>query len=100
LDKLPPPAQSSPQRAQSPSQSTLRGFLWGVGSTAAVAGIFFFVMQQSKPVAKEATATTPAAQSDPALADLERSVQQNPDNLAMRDDLAKAYLDRNNIDGV
>jgi tetratricopeptide (TPR) repeat protein len=27
-------------------------------------------------------------------------VQQNPDNLSLRDDLAKFYLDRNNIDGV
>ena len=100
LDRLPPPVQSSPQRAQNTTQSTLRGFLWGVGSTAAIAGIAFFVMQQSKPVTKEAAAPAAATQSDPALSDLERSVQQNPDNLAMRDDLAKAYLDRNNIDGV
>ena len=27
-------------------------------------------------------------------------MQQNPENLPLRDDLAKAYLDRNNIDGV
>jgi tetratricopeptide (TPR) repeat protein len=53
-------------------------------------------VQQSKPVAKDAP---PAAPSDSPSA-LERSVQQNPDNLALRDDLAKAYLDQNNIDGV
>src|SRR5207248_11543200 len=73
-----------------------RGFLWGAGSMAALAGIAFFVMQQSKPVVKEA----PAPQQSDSLSDLERSVQQNPDNLPLRDDLAKAYLDRNNIDGV
>ncbi|HEY8180746.1 MAG TPA: tetratricopeptide repeat protein [Thermoanaerobaculia bacterium] len=94
LDHMAPTTQSSPQRAQS-AQSTLKGFLWGAGSVAAIAAIGFFVMQQSKPVAKEA----PAPQSD-SLSALERSVQQNPDNLALRDDLAKAYLDQNNIDGV
>jgi len=96
LDKLAPATQSSPQRAQS-AQSTLKGFVWGAGSVAAIAAIAFFVVQQSKPVAKEAP---PAAQSDSPLSDLERSVQQSPDNLLLRDDLAKAYLDRNNIDGV
>jgi tetratricopeptide (TPR) repeat protein len=94
LDHIAPTTQSSPQRAQS-AQSTFKGFIWGVGSMAAIAAIGFFVMQQSKPVAKEA----PAPQSD-SLSALERSVQQNPDNLALRDDLAKAYLDQNNIDGV
>jgi cytochrome c-type biogenesis protein CcmH/NrfG len=94
LDNIAPTTQSSPQRAQS-AQSTLKGFLWGAGSVAAIAAIGFFVMQQTKPVVKEA----PPPQSD-SLSTLERSVQQNPDNLALRDDLAKAYLDQNNIDGV
>lgn len=76
--------------------STAVGFLWGAGSVAVVAAILFFVMQSSKP--KEETAT-PAPAADP-LAALERSVQQNPDNLVLRDDLAKAYLDRDNLNGV
>jgi tetratricopeptide (TPR) repeat protein len=95
LDKLGSPT-ATPQRTQS-TQSTLKGFLWGAGSVGAIAAIAFFVMQQSKPVVKETPA--PAAATD-SLSDLERSVQQNPDNLPLRDDLAKAYLDRNNIDGV
>ena len=101
LDKLGPVSatQSTPQRAQS-TQSALTGFLWGVGSTAAIAAIAFFVMQQSKPVTKEAPAAAAAGPESDSLADLERSVQSNPDNLPLRDDLAKAYLDRNNIDGV
>jgi tetratricopeptide (TPR) repeat protein len=52
-------------------------------------------MQQTKPAATKET-PPPAG----AVSDLERSVQQNPDNLSLRDDLAKFYLDRNNIDGV
>src|SRR2546423_330425 len=94
LDKL--PATPSPQRTQR-THSTLRGFVWGASSMAAIAAIVIFVILQSKPVAKEASAAP--AKSD-ALSDLERSVQQNPENLPLRDDLAKAYLDRNNIDGV
>ncbi|HEX9492119.1 MAG TPA: hypothetical protein VGA33_02550, partial [Thermoanaerobaculia bacterium] len=75
------------------TQSAVKGFLWGAGSVAVVAAIFFFVMQSSKP--KEETAS-PASPADP-LAALERSVQRNPDNLVLRDDLAKAYLDRDNL---
>ncbi|MDQ6799842.1 MAG: hypothetical protein M3041_03295 [Acidobacteriota bacterium] len=97
LDKLSPNPPNAPPRAQT-TQSTLKGFLWGAGSVAAIAAIGFFVMQQSKPVAQE-TQTAAPARTD-SVADLERSVQQNPDNLPLRDDLAKAYLDRNNIDGV
>ena len=72
-----------------PAATQIKGFLWGAGSVAAIAAIVFFVTRQTKP----------AAPADP-LTDLERSVQQNPDNLPLRDDLAKAYLDRNNIEGV
>jgi tetratricopeptide (TPR) repeat protein len=78
------------------TQSAVKGFLWGAGSVAVVAAILFFVMQSSKP--KEETAS-PASPADP-VATLERSVQQNPDNLVLRDDLAKAYLDRDNLNGV
>jgi tetratricopeptide (TPR) repeat protein len=80
-----------------PPASQLKGFLWGAGSVAAIAAIGFFVMQQTKPVAATKGERPPAADT---VAELERSVQQNPDNLPLRDDLAKAYLDRNNIDGV
>jgi len=78
-----------PDRGLKPAATQLKGFLWGAGSVAAIAAIVFFVTRQTKP----------AAPADP-LTDLERSVQKNPDNLPLRDDLAKAYLDRNNIEGV
>ena len=71
------------------THGTLKGFAWGSASVAVLAAIGFFVVQSSKP--KE-----PA---DP-LQDLVRSVQQHPEDLVLRDDLAKAYLDRDNLNGV
>jgi tetratricopeptide (TPR) repeat protein len=94
LDKLgggqPPSAVQDDSRGR--LSSTLKGFVWGAASVAILAGIGWFVAQSSKP--KEISPPR-----DP-LAELERSVQQNPDNLALRDDLAKAYLDRDNLKGV
>jgi tetratricopeptide (TPR) repeat protein len=91
--RVPPhPAGESPAA----THAGLKGFLWGAGSVAALAAIGFFVMQSSKPRGEPPAAVA----TDTVLADLERSVQQNPDNLAMRDDLAKAYLDRDNLNGV
>src|SRR5207245_8556559 len=75
-----------------PQTATLKGFLWGAASVAILAGIGWFVVQSAKP--KE---TAPAA--DP-FAELQRSVERDPDNLVLRDDLAKAYLDRDNLNGV
>jgi tetratricopeptide (TPR) repeat protein len=105
LDKIGGAPATSPVRAaeagSAPQNAALKGFAWGAGSVAVLAGIGFFVMQQAKP--KEtapAQTVSSAAAKDPAVADLERSVAQNPENLQLRDDLAKAYLDRNNIDGV
>jgi len=84
-----------PVRVEAPSQ--MKGFLWGAGSVAVLAAIGFFVMQQAKP--KEAMAP-PAAPASDAFSSLQRSVQQSPDNLSLRDDLAKAYLDRDDLNGV
>jgi len=89
-----------PGKDAAPSQ--LKGFLWGAGAMAVVAGIAFFVVQQAKP--KETAATpSPSPASGPAsdaFSQLQRSVQQNPENLTLRDDLAKAYLDRDDLNGV
>jgi len=66
--------------------SALKGFAWGAASVAILAGIGWFVMQSAKP--------------KDAFAQLQQSVEKNPDNLSLRDDLAKAYLDRENLNGV
>ncbi|HUJ13855.1 MAG TPA: tetratricopeptide repeat protein [Thermoanaerobaculia bacterium] len=114
LDKLrvgtgaPARPASGEAPAATPSQSrnaALIGFAWGAGSVAVLAGIGFFVWQQAKP--KE-TAMPPQQQSamaspaanDPLIQQLQRNVDQNPNDLNLRDDLAKAYLDRDDLTGV
>ncbi len=85
------------------THAALKGFVWGAASVAVLAGIGWFVVQSAKPktdAQQNAMAPAPAATADPAVADLERRVQQNPDNLSLRDDLARAYLDRDNLTGV
>ena len=100
---LKPASTSVPESAPaSDRNAAMKGFAWGAGSVAVLAGIAFFVMQQAKP--KESAPmpqqqASPAA-NDPAIIQLQSSVAQNPDNLNLRDDLAKAYLDRDDLSGV
>jgi tetratricopeptide (TPR) repeat protein len=68
------------------THAALKGFAWGAASVAILVAIGWFVTQSSKP-------------KDP-FSQLQQSVVKNPDNLALRDDLAKAYLDRDNLNGV
>ncbi len=83
---------AAPTTSPAPQKTAaLKGFIWGAASVAILAGIGWFVAQSSK--LKEMPPRDP-------LALLEQSVKQNPDNLALRDDLAKAYLDRDNLNGV
>lgn len=88
---------------------TIKGFLWGAGSVAALAGLFYFVMQQSAPRKEGDTVTgamsaaqpqQAAQQPDPMLMQLEAAVQREPDNLQLRNDLAQAYLERDNLMAV
>jgi hypothetical protein len=69
--------------------AALRGFAYGAVSVAVLAAIGWFVTRS----------TTPKENSDP-LAQLEQRVRQRPDDLQLRDDLAKAYLDRENFPAV
>jgi thioredoxin-like negative regulator of GroEL len=98
--------------------SAMKGFLWGAGSAAAVAGLIFFVMSSAKnreagespvgggPPQSTGMTTTGSAQrpmqqgqqqADPDLQRLEAAVRAQPDNLSAADDLAKAYLERENM---
>jgi len=89
---------------------TIKGFLWGAGSVAALAGLFYFVMQQATPrteggsltgaVGGETQTQQPQPQADPMLMQLEAAVQREPDNLQLRNDLAQAYLERDNLMAV
>jgi tetratricopeptide (TPR) repeat protein len=83
--------------ASGPSQ--LKGFLWGAGSVAVLAAIGFFVMQQAKPKESSPSAPVQAAGND-EIAQLRQNVDKNPNDLSLRDDLAKAYLNRDDLNGV
>ena len=116
LDKSPlPTAQprgegsaSAPAEGMSPA---MKGFLWGAGSFAAIAALAFFVWKQATPRQEGGTVTgnTPMQsqpqaaapqQQNPIVAQLEAAVQQDPNNLQLRNDLAQAYLETDNLMAV
>src|SRR4051794_2160262 len=84
--------------------AAIRGFIWGAASVAVLGGIAWFVTEKATP--KTDTAAAPMAsapqaqQSDPALQQIEAAVAKSPDDLEMRNQLAKAYLERENLMGV
>lgn len=85
----------------------IKGFLWGATSFAALGALGYFVMQSATPREPEPSAMSaqqpgnPATQQpDPMVQQLEAQVQKDPNNLALRNDLAQAYLDRDNLMGV
>lgn len=97
-------AEATPKQARS---AALIGFAWGAGSVAVLAGIGYFVMQQAKPKDQarapqtmQSSAAAASQQPDAAVQTLEAAVQKNPGDLTARNDLAKAYLDRENMNGV
>ena len=88
----------------------MKGYLWGVVSVAALVGLGYFVMQAATPREEGGVATggiegvaehpSAAPSSDPVVVRLESAVQQDPENLQLRNDLAQAYLERNNLMAV
>ncbi len=97
-----------------PMNPTIKGFLWGASSVAALVALGYFVMQQTKPRAEGGSLTggfesgqqqaQPGAaqpqRPDPAVQQLEAAVQKDPENIELRNDLAQAYLQRENLMGV
>ena len=82
--------------------ATIIGFVWGAASVAVLGGIAYFVVQQSKPKEQPPIAQQQQQQQQPdaAVQNLEAAVQKNPGDLNARMQLAKAYLDRENMKGV
>jgi tetratricopeptide (TPR) repeat protein len=87
--------------------ASIRGFIWGAASVAVLGGIAWFVTEKATPKTETASAPmAPAQQSqqpqqpDPALQQIEAAVAKSPDDLEMRNQLAKAYLERENLMGV
>jgi cytochrome c-type biogenesis protein CcmH len=105
LDKKPARAGASAPKpvpvVVAARSSSIKGFAWGAGSVLALVGIAWFVTQQAKPKeempAQQASAMAPAPSTDSALQSLEQSVQKSPNDLGLRTDLAKAYLDREDM---
>jgi tetratricopeptide (TPR) repeat protein len=87
--------------------ASIRGFIWGAASVAILGGIAWFVTQHATPKTAGTTGGTPMAasqpspqQADAALQQLQSTVAKSPDDLEARNQLAKAYLERENLMGV
>jgi tetratricopeptide (TPR) repeat protein len=81
--------------------SQLRGFLWGAGTVATVALVVFLVTRSTTERSEGSPVTGDAAMNaglpDADLGRLQKAVQQNPDDLEARLDLARAYLGREQL---
>lgn len=98
------PVAVAPASTMNPA---LKGFLWGAGSFAALGLLGYLVMQAASPrqeggavTGGEPSAQMPAQRPDPVVQQLEAAVQRDPENLALRNDLAQAYLERDNLMAV
>ena len=111
LDRHTPAAAASSPNAPIAMNPTAKGFLWGAGSVAALAALAFFVMNQAKPREEGGTLTgnLPVQQQQAAaapqqpnaiVAQLEAAVRNDPNNLQLRNDLAQAYLETDNLMAV
>jgi hypothetical protein len=91
----------------------VKGFIWGAASFLMLFGLGYFVMKSANPReeggsvtggmmggAQNAGAQQQAAPNDPMVKQLEAAVQQQPENLQLRNDLAQAYLERDYMMGV
>lgn len=101
-------AAAASSKAAAAQPSSVRGFLWGMGSTAAVLGLAFFVYVSAKPRDSGGSVTgnpgrETAAQDDSAAADEARvkaELARNPDNLEARVALAELELERRDFMGA
>ncbi len=102
------PAQPAPAAAAS---GTARGFLWGVGTAAAIGALVFFVSRDAKPRETGAPVTGELPQpagpgpgaappADEREAGLRAALERNPDDFDARIALAQALLGRQDMMGV
>lgn len=90
--------------------ASIKGFLWGAVSVGALAALAYFVMREAKPrqegqeltgsIAQPQQQTAPAQQNDPMIVQLQAAIQTQPNNLELRNELAQAYLERNELMSV
>jgi tetratricopeptide (TPR) repeat protein len=91
---------------------TVKGFIWGAASVGALVGLGYFVMQQATPrepggqltgsidSGQQQQQQQQAPPTSPMIQQLEAAVQRDPNNLDLRNNLAQAYLQANNMMGV
>ena len=109
----PPATDVSAPRGFFARNPAVKGFLFGVGSAAALALLGFYVYHsaQQRGEGQSATggtgmqppqgmASQAPAQPDQAVLQLEAAVRNAPDDVDKRINLARAYLDGNNMMGV
>lgn len=99
-------APVAPVRASTMTPA-LTGVLWGTGAFCLLAVLAYFVMreatpreQQPNPMQAAPQQQQPPAQTSPMVTQLEQAVQREPDNLELRNNLAQAYLEVENLMGV
>ncbi len=105
--EVPEAAPGAPARAMNPA---LKGFIWGAASFVALFGLGYFVMKSASPREEGGSPTggmpsrqqqqAAPQQPDPVVMQLEAAMLADPENLQLRNDLAQAYLERDNIMGV
>jgi tetratricopeptide (TPR) repeat protein len=115
LDQHAAPASPATAAASSNAMNpTVKGFLWGAGSVAALGALFYFVSNAATPRPAGEMATggitsqqqqqqqpqQPQAPPDPMVQQMEAAVQKDPNNTNLRLDLAQMYLERDNLMGV
>lgn len=103
-------AEASPAASPRPvaaRSSAAGGFVWGILTAAVIGGVIFYVTQSAKPRGENEPTTgaaMPSAskeqqppQSDAVIQALEEQAKKTPDDLNLRNELAKAYFERENL---
>jgi cytochrome c-type biogenesis protein CcmH/NrfG len=104
--RVKPSAAAARPSSSSSMSPALQGVLWGTGSFLLLALLAYLVWKQSTPKEPMAAQQAPMQQQqqqarvNPMVAQLEAAVQKDPENIQLRNDLAQAYLETENLMGV
>lgn len=98
---------AAPAAPLNPAAAAMKGFVWGVVSVGVVVGLGFWVYQTAKPRGEGDGLTgtpmapnamqQPPAQVDPVVTALEADVAKAPGDVNKRVELARAYLERDEL---
>jgi len=99
------PKKKEEEAVAPPTSSTLRGFLWGIGSIAVLGLLLYLASESSRPrddasTSQMSASGAPGAPDDAEIARLRAAVAAHPDETETRVELARALLERNDMMGV